>query len=215
MELRSAQNDNSMANVYIKIKTNPLLDNLENYVVEFGKFEINFSPLTKLILRKEKQGQQLLIPSSLSIGKIKLAKLRLFDIPKGTSKCTITGCDLFEDGRIVFVDSSEANKRLVIMNSEGSFITEIQFQDRSLDVTIINSNTVAVTMFEEELIFKVDIDTSKILLTIPVNEKCFGICFVDGKLVVSLKHDIIKIVDLSGNVMSQISQIDDSTHSEE
>ncbi|CAC5385040.1 unnamed protein product [Mytilus coruscus] len=84
MELRSAQNDQSMANVDIQIRINPLLSKIERDVSEFGKLEIYNSPPKKLVLRKEKQGQQLLIPSSPSIRRIQLSTIRSFDIPKGS-----------------------------------------------------------------------------------------------------------------------------------
>ncbi|CAC5358238.1 unnamed protein product [Mytilus coruscus] len=145
MELRSAQSDQSMANVDIQIRINPFLSKIERDVSEYGKLEINFSPPTKLVLRKEKQGQQLLIPSSPSISQIQHSTICSFDIPKGESKCMITGCNMFEDERMIFFDSRDVNKRIVVMNNKGSFIKEIKLTDIPFDVTVIDSNTAAVT----------------------------------------------------------------------
>ncbi|CAC5358235.1 unnamed protein product [Mytilus coruscus] len=188
-----------MANVDIRIQMNPILDKIEKDISEFGKLEVNFNPPAKVILRKEKQGQKPLIPSTQSISKIKLSKLRSFDLPEGESRCLITGCDMFADGRITFVDCREANKRLLVTNNEGLFIKEIELMDNPLDVSIIDSNTVAVTLSTRNCISIVDINTTKILRTLPVKENCHGICFADGKLVVSLANKILQFLVLVCN----------------
>ncbi|CAC5385037.1 unnamed protein product [Mytilus coruscus] len=126
-EVKSAQSDQNMANADIQIKISPILKKFEKDAFEFGKIDVNYSPRTKLVLRKDKQGQGLLVPSSQTISKIKLSKLRSFDIQQGDLECLITGCDVFEDDRIVFVDSIVTNKRLIIMNCVNSSMKEMKF----------------------------------------------------------------------------------------
>lgn len=211
-EVKSAHNEQSMANVDIRIQMNPILDKIEKDISEFGNLEVNYNPPAKVVLLKDKQGQQPLIPSTQSISKIKLSKLRSFDLPEGESRCLITGCDMFEDGRIIFVDCREANKRLLVTNNEGLFIKAIELMDNPLDVSIIDSNTVAVTLSTGNCISIVDINTTKILRTLPVKENCHGICFADGKLVVSLANKLLQFLDLSGNVLSTVSKMGFATY---
>ncbi|VDI21603.1 Hypothetical predicted protein [Mytilus galloprovincialis] len=209
----SIESDHGMADVDLQLKMNKILDKMETNVSEFGRLEIYFSPPTKFALRKESQGQILLIPSSRCLSKLKLSKIRSFDIHKEESKRGennfITGCDMFEDNRIVLIDKQ--NNRLVI-HKEGFFIKQIRFEDTPLDVTIIDLNTVAVTFVEKKTISLVDVISSKILKTIFLVNKCFGICSFSGKLVVSLNYKIIKILDRSGTVESAVSKKDNATY---
>lgn len=211
-EWKSAQSDQSMATVHLQMRMNPLLKKLEKDVFEFGKIEVNFSLQTKLALRKDKQGQELLISSPKSISEIELSKLSLFHIPKGISECMIKGCDVFEDGRIVFADFSFNNKRLVVLNADYSLNKEIPFDERPIDVTIVESNTVAVTLFEMKDIHIVDVRSSKIIRTIALNKKCYGIYFTGGKLNVCLEQNVMKTIDLSGNTLKTISQMGLATY---
>ncbi|CAC5358241.1 unnamed protein product [Mytilus coruscus] len=211
-EVKTAHSDHSMDNVELLIKMSPLVEELEKNVSEFGKLVVTFSPRTKLVLWKEKQSQSLLITASKSISKIELSNLCSFDIPRGSSKCLITGCDMFEDERIVFADFTSVNKRLVVVNNEGLLIKEIKFEARPLDVAVLDSNTVAVTFFDEQIISIVDVGSSRIMRNIPVKEICFGICFIDGNLVVSMGNKIIKIIDLYGKVLSSVSKMAKSTY---
>ncbi|XP_052082907.1 uncharacterized protein LOC127720372 [Mytilus californianus] len=211
-EVRSAQSDQSMANVGIQIEMNPLLDTLETDISEFGKLEVIFLQPPKLVLWKEQQGQALFFPSSQFIRRIKLSTNRSFDIPKGESECTITGCVMFEDGRIVFCDCNEVNKRLIVMNEDCSLNKEIKFEDRPLDLTIVDPNTVAFTVLEKKLIIMVDVNTSKIKQTILLNGNCYGICCIEEKLVVCVSGKKILIVDLSGNVLSTVLQTNAATY---
>ncbi|CAC5358234.1 unnamed protein product [Mytilus coruscus] len=209
----SIESDQGMADVDLQLTMNKILDKIEKNISEFGRLEIYFSPPKKFVLRKEKQGQILLIPSPRCFSKIKLSKIRSFDIQKaeckGDENGLITGCEMFEDNRIVLID--KRNNRLVI-HREGFFIKQIRFDDTPLDVTIIDSNTVAVTFVEKKIISMVDVISSKILKTIPVVNKCFGICSFSGKLVVSLNDKIMKILALSGNVVSIVSIKDNATY---
>ncbi|XP_052082906.1 uncharacterized protein LOC127720371 [Mytilus californianus] len=211
-KLKLIQSDTGMANIFLQIKMHPFLDWLERDLSEFGKLEVSFSPPMKLVLRKDKQGQQLLVPSPHSISKIKLSKHCSFHISKEKSECLITGCDMFEDGRIVVAYCSNVKKRLVVMNCEGAFVNKIKLANRPFDVTVIDPNTVAVTLFVIKNICTVDVNSSKILRTIRVNENCYGICFVDGKLVVSLANHVLQFVDLSGNVLSNVPKIDNASY---
>ncbi|CAG2190610.1 unnamed protein product [Mytilus edulis] len=211
-EIIASQSDQSMANVDLQIKISPILKKFEKDVSEFGKIEVNYSPRTKLVLRKDKQGQGLLVPSSQTVSKIKLSKLLSFEIPQGDLGCLITGCDEFEDGRIVFVDCIETNKRLIIMSCFGSFLKEMKFKDRPLDVTIINSNLVAVTLVDKKTISIIDVNTFNILKETHVNKRCFGITFIDGKLFVCMDDKTIQIFDLFGNVLATLSQMKFATY---
>ncbi|CAC5385036.1 unnamed protein product [Mytilus coruscus] len=211
-KIKSVQSDTGMSNVHLQIKMHPLLDMIEKDISKFGKLEVSFSPPTKLVLRKNKQSQQLYTPLPLPTSEIKLSKHRSFHISKEKSGCMITGCDMFEDGRIVVAYCSNVKKRLVVMNCEGSFVNKIKLEDRPFDVTVIDPNTVAVTLFAIKNICTVDVNSSKILWTISVNENCYGICFVDGKLVVSLANQVFQFVDLSGNVLSNVPKMDNASY---
>ncbi|XP_071146759.1 uncharacterized protein [Mytilus edulis] len=214
MDVKTLEGDQNMANVQFQININPMLDQFVHNVVEFGTLEVNkFSPSTKLDLRKDKQGQELSMQTPQYIlSKIKCSKLCSFDIPKGKHKCMITGCAMFEDERIVFADCCALNSRLVVLSSEGCFIKEIKFEDRPLDVTIIDSNTVATTLYNKKIISIIDVNSSKTLQTIHVNGNCYGICSKDKNLVICLDGKIIKIVDLSGKVLSKFSQNNCATY---
>lgn len=65
---------------------------------------------------------------------------------------------MFEVGQIVFI-----NGRLVVMNSEGAYIKYIPFQGGAVDVSVIDTNTVAVTLSEKKCISIVDVNTTHVI----------------------------------------------------
>ncbi|CAC5358240.1 MYH [Mytilus coruscus] len=196
----------------LQLHINPMLQKLDKDVSAFGQVEPNLTRKTILYLRKENEGQQMQVPLPQSVHEIKLSNIHSFDIPKGKSKCLITGCAMLEDGRVIFVDSCEVNKRLVVMNSEGSFIKEKQFEDLVMDVTKVDSNTVAVTLVEKNSISIVDVNSSEVLQTLPVNTKCYGIYFTAGKLIVSLANNLIQVLDIPANILPMVPKMDHATY---
>ncbi|VDI77912.1 Hypothetical predicted protein [Mytilus galloprovincialis] len=107
---------------------------------------------------------------------------------------------------------SEFGRLEIYFSPPTKFALRKERQDTPLDVTIIDLNTVALTFVEKKTISLVDVISSKIMKTIPLVNKCFGICSFSGKLVVSLNDKIIKILDRSGTVESVLSKKDNATY---
>ncbi|CAC5423740.1 unnamed protein product [Mytilus coruscus] len=184
----------------------------EKDVNELGKVEVESSPLNKVLLKKQKQGQTL-ISMSRTIDDIKLTNIRSFQTPEGTSRnILITGIDMFDDGRIVLADHQRFNSRLVIMNQEGNLIKNIEFEDSCYVVAVIEKDTVAATLIEEKEIVIIDINSSTVQMNIPTEDICFSIFYTGKQLGASVENGITQFFDLSGNTLSTLSDNEKSCY---
>ncbi|CAC5423748.1 unnamed protein product [Mytilus coruscus] len=201
----SLQTDHKMDTVDIHIELSPLLMKFEDDVKELGKLELKSTSSNKIRLRKEKQGQ-IVVPVSNTIDNIKLTNISSFKTPDGvSSNILITGIDMFDDGRIMFADNQNLNKRLLIMNQEGELIKTLQLQFKCLDVAVIRNDTVAATLVEQNKIVIIDINSSIVQRYIPMLHRCYGLTYSGELLVVNLSNHTIQFFDLSGNSLSSYS----------
>ncbi|XP_063418611.1 uncharacterized protein LOC134701391 [Mytilus trossulus] len=201
----SFKSNHILDSVDIRIEYSPIIVKFEKDVKEIGRLEVKSFTGKKILLKKEKQGQ-ILVSVSKTVDNIKLTNICSFHTPEGQYRnMLITGVDIFDDGRIVLVDNHEFNHRLVITNKGGKFIKNIHLDDRCFGVAVIEKDTVASTLVEKKKIVIVDIESSKLLRSIPTNYRCFDITFTGEQLVVSLEQQTIQFFDFSGKALSSVS----------
>ncbi|CAC5423745.1 unnamed protein product [Mytilus coruscus] len=201
------QTNQIMNHCDIHISCSPILMKFEEEVTEFGKIEVKFSSAKKILLKKEKQGQ-MFVQASNTVDNITLTNIRSFQIPnEASSTMSISGIDMFDDGRIVLADQY-LNKRFVIMNQEGEHIKTVPLDDQCYDVAVIDKDTVATTLIYSKKVVIVDVNSAKIQRTIPTKDQCYGIISTGEELVANLYNKTIQFFDLSGNSLSTLSTVD-------
>ncbi|XP_076086192.1 uncharacterized protein LOC143056900 [Mytilus galloprovincialis] len=112
----------------------------------------------------------------------------------------ITSC-IKTGNTLVFTDWS--NRRLIICKSDGTDIHHIPLSYKPHDITEIDSNTVAVSCTDSNILI-INISTRSITSTINTSGYCYGISYNDNNLYVIIDERIIHVMDLTGKVIRTI-----------
>ncbi|XP_071170482.1 E3 ubiquitin-protein ligase TRIM71-like [Mytilus edulis] len=131
---------------------------------------------------KEKQAQIMTFPprAQTSIYDIKVELIQTLTIPKYQKNSTcITGCTINPSGKLIFADFTN-NKRLVIMNADGTLDGELKLS-APYDVTSIDDRRVAVNQSKQIQI--IDLVSKKVENTLHVkNSIASGIAYGNDML---------------------------------
>jgi WD40 repeat protein len=118
-------------------------------------------------------------PSLHSINDIKLTLYSNIKILKEISHRS-RGCAICPNGKMLFTDSSY-NKKLVILNNDGTLDKKITCSPHHpRDVTFIDDSTVAVSTSNDIRI--INIDTKQTKRVIKATDRCYGITYHKGTL---------------------------------
>ncbi|CAG2213999.1 unnamed protein product [Mytilus edulis] len=134
----------------------------------------------------------------------------------------VTGCLILPNGHVlisVLRRFDEIHSRCLIeYNKEGNHINDIRLSKDPFDLTLIDSDRIAITYgkgllykniisnFFAKSILRVEIknithgSSNKIL----VNNSCWGISHQDGRLYVIVEEEGILVVDVSGNILNSL-----------
>ncbi|XP_071137239.1 uncharacterized protein [Mytilus edulis] len=187
-----------------------IIDILSNITV-FGSIKIEKSKSQIVIgVGHEKQAQSFTAvqPRSKSIDDITALLITDVKVRVGRSYTYIKGSSVFPDGRIIFADCYH-NKRLVIVQSEGTLDTKIPLSPlHPFDVTCIDDKTVAVTTFTDNKIVIVDTKSKQVTKTIEPG-KCCNITYIQGQLLYCEIGKGIQAINVSNN--KEITIVKDET----
>ncbi|XP_052063915.1 uncharacterized protein LOC127703885 [Mytilus californianus] len=124
------------------------------------------------------------------------------NIKKSKNKSlAITSC-IKTGNTLVFTDFY--NYRLIICNSDGTDIHHISLSYTPYYMTVVNSNTVAVSCTPDKTILIINISTGSVTSTINIRGDCYGISYNDNNLYVVIGRSIIHVMDLTGKVIRTI-----------
>ncbi|XP_052067784.1 uncharacterized protein LOC127707292 [Mytilus californianus] len=106
------------------------------------------------------------------------------------------------DNTLVFTDYS--NNQLIICDSDGTDIHHIPLSYKPWYMTVVNSNTVAVSFRDDSTILIINISTCSVTSTINTSGRCYGMTYNDNNLYVVIDLSIIHVMDLTGKVIRTI-----------
>ncbi|CAC5387990.1 unnamed protein product [Mytilus coruscus] len=113
---------------------------------------------------------------------------------------TILSC-IKTGNTLVFIDYR--NRQLNICNLDGTDIHHIPLSYRPYYMTVINSNTVAVSCTDRTILI-INISTGSVTSTINTTGLCYGISYNDNNLYVVIDRSRIHVMDLTGKVIRTI-----------
>ncbi|XP_071126639.1 uncharacterized protein [Mytilus edulis] len=206
--LKTTHRGQTVGSVRMYMELCPILKDIEHNVTEFGKVKVKIKKTSEIVLQKEKQGQTL-VPVQ-GVTNINLTKIRSFKLSMDERE-SISGCDMLEDERIL-VSVCSKFPRLVVISPHYSHMKIIPLSGYPADIVIINNHTAAVTLYQKKEIVIVDIDSSKIINTILIKDRCYGITCTAEKLVIGLEPQIIQTMDRYGNILSKITTTSTKTY---
>ncbi|CAC5417618.1 unnamed protein product [Mytilus coruscus] len=166
----------------VSLEINTMMEKILSDVKIFGTVSVKTVPTNcKFINRKSRPAQ--IVTNVQSFDDIKLMQIRQFD----SGSRNVTGCTTLLDGRMVFTEYEK--KRLIIRKVDGKLDFEIPLiGNKSFSLTVMDAITVAVSSGkpgsnEKACIQIIDIRSREVTKTIYTEAWCYGVVFVDDKLV--------------------------------
>lgn len=117
----------------------------------------------------------------------------------------ITGCVILPDGHLLFADTF-GKKQLMKYSQDGSYVGNIKLSNVPYDLTIIDSDRIAISYGNECFIEIFDLCNNTVENSITTEGRCFGIVYYEGRLYVTVQGIGIIIMDLSGNLLNTIER---------
>lgn len=145
---------------------------------------------------------------------LRLQLKKKLEMRKTGVRTNVTGCIILPNGTLLIAEGSDY---LMQYTQEGDCIRTINVSRRIFDLTIINSNWIAVTHFEQEyrtMIQKLNGTyinyaemmnlTSDSRIKIMTKNRCLGISNQNGRIYIVVKEEGILVADLAGNILNAL-----------
>ena len=181
--VESLSEDGSLKQLNIKCSIDNNILDLVSTITTFGSVAIETGSQTAVLLTEKSKYAQIMSvaepPSLHSINDIKLTLYSKVNIPIELSN-SMTGCVICPNGKMLLTDKS-SKQNLVILNNDGTLdkvITCSPYYPH--DVTLIDESTVAVSTSGGICI--INIDTKRTERVIKTTERCYGIAYYAGTL---------------------------------
>ena len=175
--LMALSEDGCLQQLNLGYTINTKIQDIVSTITTFGSVYIETSPPSVVFkTTKDKQAQIVSVmqqPTVKSINDIKLTLHTTFNIAKGKDDTYITGCIVFQNGKLIFVDWLH-NNRLVILNDDGTLDKVITCSlGDPFDVTCLDDATVVVST--NNGIEIININSTKTERCIKTSKPCRGI----------------------------------------
>lgn len=167
-------------NYSLKVEPHPMINSLLTDIQQFGNIKLNEETDFRSICLRLKQ-------------KFKLKEINW----------PITGCIILPNERII-VASYVDKIPLQEYDISGNHIRDIAVSSAPFDLTIIDTQHIAVTYGRDQFLENININTNCAVRKINVKGNCYGISHQDGKLYVAVRLLGIVTTDISGHILCTI-----------
>ena len=182
--LQSLVNSDILNQTKLTCKIDTGLKNITTSIQKFGEVAVESKPCQMIFVRKkDKQAQMMVAEFSppMAVENIQL-NLKQKINTKGRQ---IRGCSLLPDGRMVFSCYSSDTVRFI--NKEGIELFQISKDktgSRTYDTVYIkDTNSVAVSSGGKRCINIIDIESQKVMTTIPMDTNIYGMTLEEGQYI--------------------------------
>lgn len=184
--------DVRMHNVNIDVTFDQLYVTLPQKLSSIGKLQFRTKPNESVLYQTKARGVDDIKVKRETYIKIKSDKNRI-----------ITGCAILPGSKMVFVDYQ--NHLLIVHSMDGTHDRSIKLTGQPSDVAVIKDNQIAVTLWSESRVAIFDLDAGLEIRQINVNGKCYGIDFVNNRIIVSMdKSNLLQMYDTNGKLLQQV-----------
>jgi DNA polymerase III psi subunit len=205
--LQSIVNSDSLNHTKLSYDIDTGVKNMTTSIQKFAEVVVESKPCEMIFVRsKDKQAQMMVAELSppMSVENIQLNLKQKINI-KGSS---IRGCSLLPDGRMVFSCYSSDTVRFI--NTEGVELFKIGRYKTGTNtydtVYIKDNNSVAVSSGDggKRCITIIDIDSQKVMTTIPMDTYIYGMAIRGRTIYYSARDKGLKMLNLSDRSVSDI-----------
>lgn len=121
-----------------------------------------------------------------------------FEIKKNGNTMYISGCELLANG------NNNGHNFLMEYNEEGHFIRDIPVEANPYDLTVINTDRIAVSYSPLSFIEFIDLKKNIVLKRVEFENQCRGISYSDGKIYSIVRNEGIMVLDIDGTLLDTI-----------
>lgn len=120
------------------------------------------------------------------------------DEPMITAICTLNNAH--------FISLDRSNNKLLLIHQDGVIVTSYVFTSQIWDMALVDAFTVAVTVPDNDKIVLVKVRNKNLCAErlIKTSNICYGICAIEGFIVVTVKGGYIKVVTKAGEEVASI-----------
>ncbi|CAG2187122.1 unnamed protein product [Mytilus edulis] len=115
----------------------------------------------------------------------------------------ITGCAILANSNLLFAVKTCKNV-LMEYNKDGLFVRDIPVSGEPWDLTVIDTDQIAVSYNDLNYIEVIDIKKMVVLNTMTLKYNCRGISYSDGKIYVVVDGRRIVVLDMEGTKLNTI-----------
>ncbi|XP_076085035.1 uncharacterized protein LOC143055873 [Mytilus galloprovincialis] len=194
----------SMYDYKFNLVLNSDIQKLSNGLVkDFGKIQVA-EPTSNLNIKEIKieqaQIQQKIQPSR-NVADVNLKLLTMVKI-KREGDIRITGCSILPNGHLLFANYNTTE--LLEYNEEGNCIGRIQVSANPYDITVLDSDRIAITYGSKRFFEIFNYHNSWVVKMIETGGNCWGLSQSNGKIYVRHNQDI-GVFDKMGNKLSTLA----------
>ncbi|XP_063427250.1 uncharacterized protein LOC134710783 [Mytilus trossulus] len=195
----------SAENFQVYVQLNPSIIALMDEVDQLGDISVRKS-ITSLLFKERNVEQaqiQLRVQDTKSIHSIRLQLKKKFSVEQENQETFLTGCTMLPNGNVLIANYDEKNV-ILEYSEDGKHIRDIQCSGSPLDLTVIDTDRIAVT-YEEQCIEILNINNNTIEGKLfHFEESCYGISYQDNTIVI-ITQEGIDIIDVGGKVLKSFT----------
>ncbi|XP_063409082.1 uncharacterized protein LOC134692554 [Mytilus trossulus] len=179
------------------------IQKLSNGVIkEFGEIQVT-EHTSNLYIREQKIEQaqmQQNVKSARNVADVKLQLITKVDIKK-EGNMYITGCAILPGGNLLF--SNYRNKKLLEYSVEGTYIGSIQVSAAPYDITVLDSDRIAISYGEYKFFEIFNYRKSLVDKKIQTGEHCWGLSQSNGNIYVVCEN--VEVFDINGKKLRSLN----------
>ncbi|XP_052103626.1 uncharacterized protein LOC127737132 [Mytilus californianus] len=143
------------------------------------------------------------VPTTRSVHNTKLKLREKITFEQKGKKIDIIGCAILANGNLLFADNAGKNV-LMEYNEFGLFIRDIPVSGKPWNLTVIETDQIAVSYNTLKYIEVIDFTKMTVLKTVTFKNNCRGISYSDGKIYVVVLREGIVVLDMEGTTLDTI-----------
>ncbi|VDI30301.1 Hypothetical predicted protein [Mytilus galloprovincialis] len=193
----------SVRNYDIEIEIHQGITSLLKDVDYFAKVKVDQSTINCSFKDSKIDQAQIQVPTSRSVDNTKLKLRKKFKIKRKGKEMYISGCAILANGNVLFADNDGKN---VIMeySKDGHLIRDIPVSGEPLDLTVIDTDQIAVSYSIRNYIEVIDLKKIIVMKTVKLKNTCWGISYSDGNIYVTVKNEGIVVLNMEGTILNTI-----------
>ncbi|XP_071162384.1 uncharacterized protein [Mytilus edulis] len=143
------------------------------------------------------------VPTRKSVNNTKLRLQKKFTIKRKEKEMYISGCAILANGNVLIADNA-GNNVLIEYNEDGLFIRDISVSKNPWDLTVIDTDQIAVSYNTYKYIEIIDLNKITVLKNLRLKNSCRGISYSDEKIYVVVFGAGIVVLDMEGTILNTI-----------